>query len=52
VRKKVAHALIDTIQHGQFVFSYYPDPQWLAQSRLVNCGSGATARHDRIASAP
>lgn len=45
VRTKVAHALIDTIQGGQFVFSYYPDPKWLAQSRFVNClGSGPSAQ--------
>ncbi|PKM08632.1 MAG: hypothetical protein CVV14_03370 [Gammaproteobacteria bacterium HGW-Gammaproteobacteria-4] len=52
VRRKVAHALIDTIQNGQFVFSYYPDPQWLARSQFVNCDGGAMARHDGIATAP
>jgi hypothetical protein len=52
VRRKVAHALIDTIQDGQFVFSYYPDPQWLARSQLVNCDGSVAARHDGIATAP
>lgn len=37
VRQGVAQALIDTLQGGQFVFSYYPDKQWLARSRLVHC---------------
>lgn len=47
VRRKVAHALIDTIQDGQFVFSYYPDRKWLAQSRFVNCtGQESTQRND------
>lgn len=51
VRTAVAHDLIDTIQGGQFVFSYYPDPRWLAQSRWVNCGN-ATAQRGSTASAP
>jgi len=37
VRQGVAHALIDSLRGGQFVFSYYPDPQWLARSRLLQC---------------
>ena len=42
VRQGVAHALIDSLQGGQFVFSYYPDRQWLARSRLVHCQGGAS----------
>lgn len=41
VRQGVAQALIDTLQDGQFVFSYYPDKQWLARSRLVHCDADA-----------
>src|SRR3546814_1161415 len=47
VRKKVAHALIDTIQGGQFVFSYYPDPKWLAQSRFFNCTGSESSPQTR-----
>lgn len=40
LRRDVAHELIDSLQGGQFVFSYYPDPRWLQSSRFVNCGKG------------
>lgn len=52
VRRKVAHALIDTIQDGQFVFSYYPDPTWLAHSRFVNCGGSGVAQNGGFSAAP
>lgn len=51
VRQGVAHALIDSLQGGQFVFSYYPDPQWLARSRLLHCERGASS-HAIAAAAP
>lgn len=40
VRPAIARALIDTIRDGAFVFAYYPDPAWLAGSRLLapDCG--------------
>lgn len=47
VRPKVAHALIDSLRGGAFVFAYYPDREWLDRSRLLACGEGeegATAR--------
>jgi len=37
VRSGVAHRIIDTLKGGQFVFSYYPDAQWLSESRFLNC---------------
>lgn len=42
VRPSVAKPLIDTIRGGSFVFAYYPDQQWLHQSRLLtaDCGGG------------
>ncbi|MDR1076102.1 MAG: murein L,D-transpeptidase catalytic domain family protein [Xanthomonadaceae bacterium] len=40
VRSEVAHALIDAIQGGTFVFAYYPDNDWLRHSQLLNCTGG------------
>ena len=37
----VAKSLIDRISHGGLVFAYYPDPQFLAQSRHVQCANNA-----------
>jgi len=39
VRPAVAHSLIDLLKDGQFVFSYYPDRDWLASSRYLNCAA-------------
>jgi hypothetical protein len=39
VRHAVARPMIDDLKGGQFIFSYYPDPQWLAQSKLLRCPS-------------
>ncbi|HEX4870570.1 MAG TPA: murein L,D-transpeptidase catalytic domain family protein [Moraxellaceae bacterium] len=44
VRLGVARRLIDTLKGGQFVFSYYPDSQWLAGSRYLNCGQRTASR--------
>ena len=43
VRPAIAHRLIDSLKEGQLVFSYYPDPQWLRASQLINCQSLASA---------
>ena len=32
-----AKPLIDTIKDGQYVFSWYPDPEYLASSQLMQC---------------
>lgn len=37
VRAGVARRMIDALKGGQFVFSYYPDPRWLASSRYLSC---------------
>jgi hypothetical protein len=43
VSPKVAKRLIDTLKDGSPIFAYYPDPQWLQASRLLNGeGSGGT----------
>ena len=33
----VAHNVIDTVRGGGVVFSYYPDPTWLKESKFLNC---------------
>lgn len=40
----VARPLIDTLKGGQMLFAYYPDPQWLAASRYLNCGATRASR--------
>ena len=37
LRPQVAHAVIDALKHGQLVFAYYPDREWLATSRFLHC---------------
>ena len=39
VRPAIARSLIDLLKDGQFVFSYYPDRDWLASSRYLNCAA-------------
>jgi hypothetical protein len=42
VRLTVAKPLINSISGGAFVFGYYPDKAWLAQSRLLQPDCGHT----------
>lgn len=44
VRPAIARELIDTIREGSFVFAYYPDKEWLAQSALLmgECEKGGS----------
>lgn len=37
VRPEVAEQVVDSLKDGQFMFSYYPDPDWLASSAYLNC---------------
>lgn len=37
VRPEVAKSVIDTLKGGAAVFAYYPDAQWLRQSRFLSC---------------
>lgn len=37
VRRAVAQEMIDLLKDGQLVFSYYPQQDWLASSRSLNC---------------
>lgn len=51
VRAGIAREVIDTLKDGQFVFAYYPDQQWLANSTYLNCAaSPATHLADKSAS--
>ncbi|WP_290783003.1 murein L,D-transpeptidase catalytic domain family protein [Arenimonas sp.] len=43
VRPQVARAMIDTLKQGQLLFAYYPDPGWLANSRVLGCDGKVTA---------
>lgn len=46
VRRGIARKVIDTIKGEQFLFSYYPDQQWLAKSQFLNCpGSQSLAKN-------
>jgi len=39
VRAGIARELIDTVRGGGLLFAYYPDAEWLATSRYLNCDS-------------
>ncbi len=39
VSNGVARKVIDTIKGEQFLFSYYPDQQWLSNSKFLNCAA-------------
>jgi hypothetical protein len=43
VRQEVAGQVVDTLKGGQFLFSWYPDPEWLASSRYLNCQARSVA---------
>lgn len=43
VRKEIAQEVVDELKNGQFVFSYYPDQQWVQNSSLLNCSSNPVA---------
>jgi L,D-transpeptidase-like protein len=46
LRSAVAKPIIDVLKDGQFVFSYYPDQDWLARSALLKCPAAHLARND------
>jgi len=37
VRQEVAIKLIDSLKDNQYLFTYYPDPKWLATSEFLSC---------------
>ncbi len=43
VRPEVARMVVDSLKDGQFMFSWYPDRQWLRHSAYLNCNSNQLA---------
>jgi hypothetical protein len=43
VRAEVAQAVIDSLKHGQMIFAYYPDTQWLTRSPFIGCRKKTTS---------
>lgn len=37
VRDEIAGPLIDSLKDSQYLFTYYPDPEWLARSEYLRC---------------
>lgn len=46
VSRDVSDLVVDSLKDGQFLFSYYPDPEWLARSDYLNCPSAQVALAD------
>jgi L,D-transpeptidase-like protein len=45
LRAAIAKPIIDVLKDGQFVFSYYPDQDWLTRSALLKCRASGLAHH-------
>ncbi|MBX6421122.1 MAG: murein L,D-transpeptidase catalytic domain family protein [Nevskia sp.] len=41
VREAIAQPLIDSLKDNQYLFAYYPDPHWLANSPYLHCDAPA-----------
>lgn len=37
VRPEISRTVVDALKDGQFVFTWYPDPEWLQGSSFLNC---------------
>lgn len=37
VRQEITYPLIDSLKEEQYLFAYYPDPEWLASSAYLDC---------------
>lgn len=37
VRPEITKQVVDSLKDGQLVFTWYPDPEWLANSTFLNC---------------
>jgi hypothetical protein len=48
----VSRKVIDRIQGGHLLFSYYPDAEWLATSRFLRCGKEPRVAAGSDATAP
>lgn len=49
LRQPIAREVIDTLKGGQALFAYYPDRQWLSNSRLLGCGANERTLASRLA---
>lgn len=47
VRPEIARTVIDKLKGGQFMFSWYPDQQWLQSSIYLNCRTRQVASNDK-----
>lgn len=45
LRPEVTREVIDTLKDGQLLFAYYPDREWLARSRFIDCKQRNAAAH-------
>ncbi len=45
LRPGIADGVIDVLKEGQFVFSYYPEREWLMRSALARCGQARVAQN-------
>ncbi|WP_100639694.1 murein L,D-transpeptidase catalytic domain family protein [Marinobacter salexigens] len=41
VRQEIAGKLIDSLKENQYLFTYYPDSEWLASSEFLSCDRSA-----------
>lgn len=48
VSREVVSQVVDSLKDGQFIFSYYPDYQWLASSPYLNCQPGQVATNSTL----
>jgi hypothetical protein len=48
VRPEVARMVVDSLKGGQFMFSWYPDRQWMRSSAYLNC----KPQRERVAALP
>lgn len=49
VRPEIARTVVDNLKGGQFVFSWYPDQEWLQSSIYINCRSPQLASRSNSA---
>jgi hypothetical protein len=49
VGKDIVRPLINDVKEGTLLFSYYPDPNWLANSTFLHCSSSFTQQnYDKV----
>lgn len=51
VRPEVAQEIIDTLREGQWLFAYYPDPDWLGRAASLSCAGQGVARTGGVGTA-